>query len=155
MTARVAAFRHENKMKSQEHGRDPEKGRVVLFRPRVPRARNDNLRHDARRSPVEDVGKYARGEHDDYRHRMVNNVLAFLVLCVIVYCGIWLANTMAQLLQAGLLYKRYQSKDNPDMADMLDKARVLPSGDRVILNLTLTDEQMASLIKHNTFALKM
>lgn len=65
------------------------------------------------------------------------------------------ANTMAQLLQAGLLYKRYQAKDNPDMADMLDKARVLPSGDRVILNLTLTDEQMASLIKHNTFALKM
>ena len=62
---------------------------------------------------------------------------------------------MAQLLQAGLLYKRYQAKDNPDMADMLDKARVLPSGDRVILNLTLTDEQMASLIKHNTFALKM
>ena len=47
------------------------------------------------------------------------------------------------------------AKDNPDMADMLDKARVLPSGDRVILNLTLTDEQMASLIKHNTFALKM
>jgi hypothetical protein len=65
------------------------------------------------------------------------------------------ANTMAQLLQAGLLYKRYQAKDNPDMADMLDKARVVPSGDRVILNLTLTDDQMASLIKHNTFALKM
>jgi hypothetical protein len=65
------------------------------------------------------------------------------------------ANTMAQLLQAGLLYKRYQSKDNPDMADMLDKARIAPSGDRVILNLALTNEQMASLIKHNTFALKM
>jgi hypothetical protein len=65
------------------------------------------------------------------------------------------ANTMAQLLQAGLLYKRYQAKDNQDMADMLDKARVLPSGDRVILNLTLTDEQMTSLIRHNTFALKM
>src|ERR1700674_1256427 len=66
------------------------------------------------------------------------------------------ANTMAQLLQAGLLYKRYQAgKDNPDLADMLDKARVVPSGDRVIINLTLTDDQMASLIKHNTFALKM
>jgi len=65
------------------------------------------------------------------------------------------ANTMAQLLQAGLLYKRYQAKDNPEMADMLDKARVLPSGDRVIINLTLTDDQMAALIKHNTFALKM
>jgi hypothetical protein len=66
------------------------------------------------------------------------------------------ANTMAQLLQAGLLYKRYQAgKENPDFADMLDKARVVPSGDRVVINLTLTDDQMASLIKHNTFALKM
>jgi hypothetical protein len=66
------------------------------------------------------------------------------------------ANTLAQLLQAGLLYKRYQaSKDNPDLADMLDKASIVPSGDRVILNLALTDDQMSSLIKHNTFALKM
>ena len=66
------------------------------------------------------------------------------------------ANTLAQLLQAGLLYKRYQAgKDNPDLADMLDKARVVPSGDRVVLNLALTDDQMSSLIKHNTFALKM
>lgn len=66
------------------------------------------------------------------------------------------ANTLAQLLQAGLLYKRYQAgKDNPDLADMLDKARIVPSGDRVILNMALTDDQMASLIRHNTFALKM
>jgi len=66
------------------------------------------------------------------------------------------ANTMAQLLQAGLLYKRYQAgKDNPDLADMLDKARVVPSGDRVMINMALTDDQMAALIKHNTFALKM
>jgi hypothetical protein len=65
------------------------------------------------------------------------------------------ANKMSQLLQAGLLYKRYQAKDNPDMADMLDQARVSPSGDRVVLNLTLTNDQMASLIRRNTFALKM
>src|SRR6266404_5260072 len=66
------------------------------------------------------------------------------------------ANTMAQLLQAGLLYKRYQAgKDNPDFADMLDKARIAPSGDRVINDTTPTDDQMSSLIKHNTFALKM
>jgi hypothetical protein len=66
------------------------------------------------------------------------------------------ANTLAQLLQAGLLYKRYQAgKENPDLADMLDKARILPSGDRVILSLTLTDDQMTALIRHNTFALKM
>ena len=66
------------------------------------------------------------------------------------------ANTLAQLLQAGFLYKRYQAgKDNPELADMLDQARVTPSGDRVILNMALTDDQMSSLIRHNTFALKM
>jgi hypothetical protein len=66
------------------------------------------------------------------------------------------ANTLAQLLTAGLLYKRYQAgKENPDLADMLDRASIAPSGDRVILNLALTDDQMTSLIKHNTFALKM
>jgi hypothetical protein len=66
------------------------------------------------------------------------------------------ANTLAQLLQAGFLYKRYQAqKDNPEMAALLDQARVSPSGDRVVLRLTLTDEQVTSLIRHNTFAFKM
>jgi hypothetical protein len=32
---------------------------------------------------------------------------------------------------------------------------VNPSGDRVVLRLSLTDDQMSSLIKKNTFALKM
>jgi len=89
---------HEITMKSQEPQRDDEKGRVVMFRPRVPPARNDNVRRfDPRRSPVEDVDKYARNDDDHYRHRMVNNALAFVVLVVIVYCGVWLANTMAQM----------------------------------------------------------
>jgi hypothetical protein len=66
------------------------------------------------------------------------------------------ANTMGQLLQAGFLYKRYQaSKDNPEFAQLLDQARVTPSGDRVMLRMSLSDEQMTSLIQHNTFALKM
>ena len=84
-------------MKSQEPQRDEEKGRILLFRPRIPRARNDNVRHPLR-SPVDDLSKYERSrENDSYRHRMVNNLLAFAVLSLIVYCGIWLANTMAQL----------------------------------------------------------
>jgi len=86
-------------MKSQEPLRDEEKGRVLLFRPRVSRARNDNLRRPAPlRSPVDDLSKYEQSrENDSYRHRMVNNLLAFAVLILIVYCGVWLANTMAQL----------------------------------------------------------
>ena len=85
-------------MKLVEPQRDEEKGRVLMFRPRVPPARNDNVRRiDPRRSPVNDLSQYARGDDDNYRHRMINNVLAFLVLVVIVYCGVWLANTMAQM----------------------------------------------------------
>ncbi len=66
------------------------------------------------------------------------------------------ANTLGQLLQAGFLYKRYQAqKDNPDLAQLLDQARVTPAGDRVTLRISLSDDQMASLIRKNTFALKL
>jgi hypothetical protein len=66
------------------------------------------------------------------------------------------ANTLGQLLQMGLMYKQYQSKqDNPDMAQLLTQASITPSGDRIVVRMTLTDDQMASLIKHNTFAIKM
>jgi hypothetical protein len=66
------------------------------------------------------------------------------------------ANTLGQLLQMGLMYKQYQSKqDNPDMAQLLTQATVTPSGDRIVVRMTLTDDQMAGLIKKNTFALKM
>ncbi len=66
------------------------------------------------------------------------------------------ANTLSQLLQAGFLYKRYQAqKDNPDLAQLLDQAQVTPAGDRVTLRMTLSDEQITSLIQKNTFALKM
>jgi hypothetical protein len=66
------------------------------------------------------------------------------------------ANALGQLLQLGLMYKQYQAKtDNPDMAQLLDQASVAPSGDRVIVRLSLTEDQMTSLIRHNTFAFKM
>jgi hypothetical protein len=66
------------------------------------------------------------------------------------------ANTLAQLVQAGFLYKRYQaSKENPELAELLDQAHISPAGDRVILTMALSDDQMTSLIRHNTFSLKM
>jgi hypothetical protein len=66
------------------------------------------------------------------------------------------ANTLGQLLQAGFLYKRYQAqKDNPDLAALLDQVRIVPGGDRVTLHMSLSDDQMTSLIKHNTFSFKM
>jgi hypothetical protein len=66
------------------------------------------------------------------------------------------ANSLGQLLQMGLLYKQYQAKtENPEMSQLLDQARITPSGDRISVRMTLTDDQMSSLIRHNTFALKM
>jgi hypothetical protein len=66
------------------------------------------------------------------------------------------ANTLGQLLQAGFLYKRYQAqKENPELADLLDQAKIVPAGDRVTLRMSLSDDQMSSLIRKNTFALKM
>jgi hypothetical protein len=66
------------------------------------------------------------------------------------------ANTLGQLLQAGFLYERYQeSQKNPDLAQLLDQVQVTPAGDRVDLRMSLTDDQMSSLIRRNTFVLKM
>lgn len=66
------------------------------------------------------------------------------------------ANTLSQLMAAGLLYKKYQSaKDNPDLGALLDQTSVVPSGDRVVIRLSVSDDQMTTLIKKNTFAFKM
>jgi hypothetical protein len=66
------------------------------------------------------------------------------------------ANTFAALLQAGLMYRKYQvGSTNPDLGQLLDSAQITPSGDRLDLKLSLTDDQMQSLIRRNTFAVAM
>jgi hypothetical protein len=66
------------------------------------------------------------------------------------------ANTFAALLQAGLLYKRYQlGNSNADLAALLDQTRIVPSGDRLNVRLTLSDEQVLALIRRNTFAVPL
>jgi hypothetical protein len=64
------------------------------------------------------------------------------------------ANTLAALLQAGLMYQKYQAQStNPDLAQLLDQASVAPSGDRLDIRLDLTDDQLNALIRRNTFSL--
>jgi hypothetical protein len=66
------------------------------------------------------------------------------------------ANTLAALVQAGFLYRRYQeSQTNPDLAQLFDQARVSAKGDRLDLRMSLSDDQMTTLIRKNTFAFKM
>jgi len=65
------------------------------------------------------------------------------------------ANLFAALLQAGLLYRRYQERQtNPELAKMLDDVRITPRGDRLELRLSLTEEMLLSLLRRNTFATK-
>jgi hypothetical protein len=66
------------------------------------------------------------------------------------------ANTFAALLQAGLLYRRYQaSNTQPEMAALLDQTSVSPAGDRLDLRITLTTAQLQALIARNTFSIGM
>jgi hypothetical protein len=66
------------------------------------------------------------------------------------------ASALAALLQAGLLYQRYQvTNSNPHMAAMLDQAEVTPSGDRLDVTLGLTDDQAVGLIQLSTFVLHL
>jgi hypothetical protein len=68
------------------------------------------------------------------------------------------ANTLAQWIQLAFMYQQYQAKQqnlNQDLAQLLGQAQVTPGGDRVTLRMSLSDDQMAQLIKKNTFALKM
>lgn len=66
------------------------------------------------------------------------------------------ANLFAALLQAGLLYRRLQeNQSNPELAKTLDDARVSPQGDRLEVKLALTEETLLTLLRRNTFAVKM
>jgi hypothetical protein len=66
------------------------------------------------------------------------------------------ANTLSQLMAAGLLYKKYQAaKENPDLGQLLDQTSVTPSGERIVVTMNVSDDQMTALIRKNTFAFKM
>ena len=76
----------------------PGENRVVPLRGRPPHAGNDNHR----RPPPTTVGDLAPFErnadhHDDYRHRMLVNGLAFAFCLFLVITGVWLVNTIAQM----------------------------------------------------------
>ena len=81
-------------MASDESSSSESEPRVVNFR-RGPAAARAPAAGPA---PVEDLAKYERSEGaDDYRHRMIVNVAAFLFVIGLIGAGIWLADTMARM----------------------------------------------------------
>jgi hypothetical protein len=68
--------------------------RVVSFR----RGRAGAQKPASGPPPVDDLAKYERqADGDDYRHRMMVNVGAFLFVVALIGAGLWLADTMADL----------------------------------------------------------
>lgn len=66
------------------------------------------------------------------------------------------ANLLAAALQAGVLYRRYQeAQSNPDLARMLDQVRVTPAGDRLKVEIPVSDDQLGALIRSRAFAVPM
>jgi hypothetical protein len=48
--------------------------------------------------PVADLAKFQESQPaDDYRHRMIVNIAAFLFLAALVGGGLWLVDTMAKM----------------------------------------------------------
>jgi hypothetical protein len=87
--------------KAKEPTDGQEMGRILRFEPRQgPRSRRPQLSAPLfGRSPVEGLDKYARPPDDteDYRHRMRANAAAIVVVALLIWCGYWLFETLAEM----------------------------------------------------------
>jgi hypothetical protein len=85
---------------AEQPHRSETSGRVLLFRPRASMRPPEN-RYPARpladdRSAIADLAKYEHlDETDDFRHRMITNAIAFIVIAMLTTAGIWLAETIS------------------------------------------------------------
>lgn len=88
-------------MKSDEPPEPPEMGRILRFEPRRKIARsNERLSTPpSNLSPVEGLEKYSRPREDseDYRYRMRANLAAIVLVGLLIWCGFWLFNTLAEM----------------------------------------------------------
>jgi hypothetical protein len=88
-----------NRSKKPEEPTDgQEMGRILQFEPRRGRLRPPPSPLLGR-SPVEGVDKYARqgDDSEDYRHRMRANAAAIVVVGLLICCGYWLFDTLAEM----------------------------------------------------------
>jgi len=63
---------------------------------------------------------------------------------------------LAQLMQAGLLFRQFQaSQDDPQFAKILQDVTIVPGDAGIHISFDITSDQMVSLIQHNTFSPKI
>jgi hypothetical protein len=66
------------------------------------------------------------------------------------------ANVLSAALQAGIMYRRYQEgQQNQALSSALDQVRVTPAGDRLKVEIPLSQDQLVSLIRSRAFAIQM
>jgi hypothetical protein len=81
-------------MPDREPSHSDDGSRVIAFRRRQPIVNP----HAPSPPAADDLSKYERGDKpDDYRHRMVANVVAFVFVIGLIAAGLWLADTMAAM----------------------------------------------------------
>ena len=96
-------------MKPEEPTDPPEMGRILRFEPRR-KAPRPNAQPSPKLSPwlssassspspVEGLEKYSREreDSDDYRNRMRANIAAIVLVGLLIWCGYWLFNTLAEM----------------------------------------------------------
>jgi len=66
------------------------------------------------------------------------------------------ANLLSAALQAGVMYRRYQeAQTNPALSTALDQVRVTPAGDRLMVEVPVSQDQILALIRSKVFAVQM
>jgi hypothetical protein len=66
------------------------------------------------------------------------------------------ANLLGAALQLGVMYQRYtDARSHPDVAKVLDNVRIAPSGDRLMVEAPVSEEQLDALIKSISVNLPM
>jgi len=88
-------------MKPEQPADPPEMGRILRFEPRRKTPRPDERLSTplSGPSPVAGLDKYLqpRDDGDDYRYRMRANVAAIILVAMLIWCGYWLFNTLAEM----------------------------------------------------------
>ena len=66
------------------------------------------------------------------------------------------ANQLAAMLQGGIVLRRYQiQQSDPDFAQALSNVTVAPSGSSLTVDIPVTNDQIAAMIRNRTFATPM
>jgi hypothetical protein len=78
-----------------------ESGRILTFqlRRRVGMPRRAPIAPDGD-EPIDDLAAFEEEDgHIDYRHRMLMNVIAVVIVSVLISAGVWIADTIAAMQQ--------------------------------------------------------